>query len=447
VVASPCLRTYRFEAHGGQVCLHLRIADSGTGTLFVDAQDAVHLSETAAEMALFALEAVPPAEAVRTLKARFRGVRPHLLRRDYDQVAQVVRHLSTPRPGCSTCGLDLEQSPLFSTRPDAPYRADLALTYRCNNNCTHCYNEEQRRSKQSLSVADWRRVLERLHRAGVPHLVFTGGEPTLFEGLPELVAHASRQGQLVGMNTNGRRLADPAILSALVSAGLNHVQTTLEAADARTHNAMVRADAFDETDQGLRNALTAGLHALTNTTLTQANAASATAVVEYVHGLGVRTFAMNGMIHSGRGASHPDALRPEELAPILVNVRERARELGMRFLWYTPTRYCALSPLELDLGPKRCTAAEYAVCVEPDGGVLPCQSWYEPVGNLLRDEWEALWNSPLFRAFRDRTATPRAFGLPHDCVDFPDLTVCAGGCPLETVCAPRTACSPRPHCG
>lgn len=436
MVTSPGLHVYKFEGNGGKVCLHLRLDPTGKGTLFIDARETVHLSETAAAMALLALEKTSLRQAVRKLRARFRGVGPAQLRRDYQRVQEAIRHLATPRCGCSTCGLNARQTPWFSDRPSAPYRADLALTYRCNNDCSHCYNDPERRRRGSLSVAEWRRVLDRLYLAGVPHVVFTGGEPTLSPALPDLVRYASQQGQLVGMNTNGRMLARAGVAEELTAAGLNHVQITVEAADPEVHNDMVGASAFTDTAAGIQAALAAGLHTVTNTTLTRKNAGSVVQLVEYLHDRGVATLAMNGMIYSGRGVHHPDALAPEELAPVLVNVRETAAELGMRFLWYTPTQYCRLSPLELDLGPKRCTAAEYAVCVEPDGALLPCQSWYEPVGNVLQDPWETLWNSALFRSFRDRVTRPTEFGLPAECATCPELGVCAGGCPLETAGGP-----------
>jgi radical SAM protein with 4Fe4S-binding SPASM domain len=139
---------------------------------------------------------------------------------------------------------------------------------------------------------------------------------------------------------------------------------------------------------------------------------------------------MNGLIRSGSGRRFADAIAEDRLAPVLAAVRDRAAELEMRFLWYTPTPYCRLSPVELGLGPKRCNAAQYTLAVEPDGGVLPCQSYYRPVGNLLRSDWADIWHSPLFRRFRDRVANPRGAGLPEACWDCPDLPICAGGCPI-----------------
>jgi radical SAM protein with 4Fe4S-binding SPASM domain len=137
------------------------------------------------------------------------------------------------------------------------------------------------------------------------------------------------------------------------------------------------------------------------------------------------------MICAGGGRQSPEALSEAELIPLLESVRDRAEARDMRFLWYTPTEYCALSPLELGLGAKSCNAAEYSICIEPNGDVLPCQSYYEPVGNLLCEDWAAIWDSDLFRRIRLRRENPRVAGLDERCYECADLEVCGGGCPLQ----------------
>ena len=100
------------------------------------------------------------------------------------QVYALIDHLSTTTEACPTCGLSgSDRVPLFSTPVGAPYKADLALTYGCNNTCGHCYNQPRRTGMPSLAVDDWYRVLGKLAAVGVPQVIFTGGEPTLFAGL------------------------------------------------------------------------------------------------------------------------------------------------------------------------------------------------------------------------------------------------------------------------
>lgn len=425
------LHAYRLRLPGGRRMVHLRIHTDGAGLLMVDAQSAIQLNATAARLAWLALEGVPIGQAEQVLRRATRGGQPASISDDCRRMYAIVERLATS-DGCPAChGEGLEWRDPFSAPARAPYRADLALTYRCNNACGHCYNPPARRRMAGLSWAEWRGVLRRLRGAGIPQVIFTGGEPTLCAELVPLVRYARRQGLITGLNSNGRRLAERGLAQRLARAGLDHVQITLESCRAEVHNAMTGAESFAATVAGIRASRAAGLHTITNTTLTQANADHAPQIVDFLHGLGLGTLAMNGMIHAGCGRCHPAALEAERLAPLLMATRSRADELGMRLLWYTPTDYCRLSPLELELGPRRCSAAEYSICVEPNGDVLPCQSYYHPAGNLLADPWERIWNSRLFRSFRDRAGDPAGCGLRRECWECAELAVCGGGCRLE----------------
>jgi radical SAM protein with 4Fe4S-binding SPASM domain len=427
----PGLYTTRVEANGGRRRLHLRVHDDGSSVLFVDVADAIELTASATEVARMLLDGIPAKRVLSLLRNWHPEAVEHELEGDVGAIARVIDRLKQLTGDCPTCLPDLRRTDLFAASPRAPYKADVALTYACNNNCAHCYNEPGRKQMPSLDLRGWKRVLQHLADAGVPHIIFTGGEPTLCDHLPVLIGHAERLGQVTGVNTNGRRLADAGYMARLARAGLDHVQITLASHLAELHNEAVRAEAFEQTVAGIRNAVELLPHAITNTTLTRRNRDHATDIVEFVGDLGLTTFAMNGMICSGGGKRNPDTLTERELLPVLDAVSERACERGMRFLWYTPTEYCRLSPLELGLGAKSCNAAEYSVCIEPNGDVLPCQSYYEPVGNLLCDEWSDIWNCSLFRRIRMRRKNPRGAGLPERCYDCADLQVCGGGCPLE----------------
>ncbi len=301
---------------------------------------------------------------------------------------------------------------------------DLALTYRCNDNCPHCY-VARASDYPEMETAAWKAVLDRVWEIGIPHVCFTGGEATLRPDLPELVAYAQAKGLVTGLLTNGRRLSDTGYAGVLVAAGLDHVQITLESHDEGVHDLMVAAPgAWAETVEGVRNSVAAGLYTTTNTTLTRQNVPAIRDTVALIASLGVPTFSCNSLIYSGRGAEVGTGFREGDLAPILEEVRQAAADHGLRLIWYTPTQYCALSPLQLELGVKACTAALFNMCVEPDGGVLPCQSYYEPLGHILHDDWDSIWNHDLAISLRERRYAPEKC---HDCAEF-DL--CGGGCPL-----------------
>jgi radical SAM protein with 4Fe4S-binding SPASM domain len=309
---------------------------------------------------------------------------------------------------------------------------DLAITYRCNDNCAHCYNARPR-SHPELPTADWRTILDRLWTIGVPHICFTGGEATLRSDLPDLIAHGHGLGHIVGLLSNGRRLSDGAYVHRLAEAGLDHVQITLESSREEVHDRMVAArGAWRQTIAGIRNALDEGLFVMTNTTLLSDNVDHIEETIDFLAGLGVPTIGCNALIHAGSGATVATGLPEASLQPVLDAVRTRTDGHGQRLIWYTPTQYCAFDPVGAELGVKGCTAARYNMCVEPDGAVIPCQSYYQPVGDIRNDPWESIWNHELSVWLRERRY------MADDCRACVLVAECGGGCPLS----PAAAASP-----
>jgi len=417
--------------------IHLRVEADGSGLLLVNASRAYHLNPTAAHLAYLCLESVPEVEIIRSLQNKYK-VTASQARQDLVGFQMSLEEIIRPDGACPVCDLQLETTAPFSDRPSAPYRMDLALTYRCNNDCSHCYNELPRR-RSELKTDEWKRILDLLWEKGVPHIVFTGGEATLRPDLAELIAHAQKNGQITGLNTNGRRLKDEAYLKTLVDAGLDHVQITLESHDPHIHDQMVqRQGAWKDTVAGVQNALKTRLFVMTNTTLLADNASPQNLVktLDFLADLGIPTLGMNALIYSGNGLNVSSGIPESDLPPLLDLARSSTEQRGQRLIWYTPTQYCHFDPIQMELGVKGCTAALYNMCVEPDGSVLPCQSYYEPLGNLLDNPWSAIWEHDLAVSLRERK------NLPPGCTTCAFLSECGGGCPLARMA--NQTCAPQP---
>ena len=70
--------------------------------------------------------------------------------------------------------------------------------------------------------------MDKAWAAGIPHITFTGGEPTLRDDLPDLIAHAEKIGQVTGLLTDGLKLADKVFLENLLQTGLDHLLFILD---------------------------------------------------------------------------------------------------------------------------------------------------------------------------------------------------------------------------
>ncbi len=407
-----------------QYRMHLRVEKDGHGVLLINAARMLHLNQTATEHASMILRGKSAQEAARELAKRYK-VSERVARADYEELEETIWTLAqADEEVCPVTHLDVHRIEPMSAEISAPYRMDLALTYRCQNDCPHCYVGRPADFPE-MSTEQWKRVIDRCWELGIPHLTFTGGEATLRPDLIEIVQYAEDVGLITGLQTHGRALGDRDYLDQLLVAGLDHIQITLESHDPAIHDRMVGVEgAWEETVAGIRTVVDADVYMMTNTTMTTENVDGIVETIAFAASLGVPTFGCNSLIYSGSAVAVGSGLREDELEPILERVKEAAQEHHMRLIWYTPTQYCEFDPIGMELGIKGCTAARYNMCVEPNGDVIPCQSYFSALGNLLSDPWDSIWDHELARYLRNRDF------MMEKCHDCPDHVLCGGGCPL-----------------
>ena len=332
-----------------------------------------------------------------------------------DDLATMIRSLVAIARGQEP---EAEVAPLtlgeYAPEMTAPHRMDLMVSamtrggaWHCNQKCLHCYAAGQPLSDTpELTTAQWKEILAKLRAANVPQVTFTGGEPTLRADLVELVDAA--QWFVTRLNTNGRLLT-PELCRRLYEASLDSVQVTLYSHDPAVHNALVGAEGFDDTVAGIKNAVAAGLSVSVNTPLCSLNTDYA-ATVRFINELGVRYVTCSGLIPSGsaEGAeSQATRLTEEQLTDVLRRAVTVAEELEMEMDFTSPgwLKEETLRSLGLTLVPS-CGACLSNMAIAPDGGVIPCQSWLssQPLGNILADDWDKIWQSERCAAIRAKSA-------------------------------------------
>ncbi len=312
-----------------------------------------------------------------------------------------------------------------------PVLAELAVTYRCNNACRFCYagcggDAEAALRRPELGTREYKRIIDIFaDRARVPFFSFTGGEPTLRDDLEALVAHAASRGLSTNLVTNGT-LIDSRRAKALRRSGLGSAQVSLEADSESLHDELTgRRGAFKECLAGIGALLGAEIPTQTNTTLTRLNVELAPLLPSFLKSLGIARFAMNLFMPTFPGAQ-ADALfvSYEEIGPVAEAVAKEAKRQGMVFYWYSPTPFCTFNPISRGMGNKSCAAADGLLSVAPDGSVLPCSSWDEPLGNLQRDDFSTLWFSEGASFYKQKRFAPEV------CRSCGSFVPCQGACPL-----------------
>ena len=388
-----------------------------------------HLNKTATAMLskLYANGSAPDVDAVvRDVAAEYHAD-PERVRGDLYQLLATIAALLRG----DVCGAPLVRETAFGAhKRDLPVLSEIALTYRCQNKCVFCYAESPNRGQQvrEMTTAEVKSVIDRIFdEAHCPTVSFTGGEPTLRDDLPELVSYAKAKGMRVNLITNGLRCADPQYVSTLKTAGLDSAQVSLEGPTAAIHDSIVRhVGAFIQTARAVHELRAVGIHTHTNTTICGSNRDHLLSLVDYIADeLKSEYFSMNVVISTGTALKHGEEdVTYSKIGPIIEQVQRRAREKGVKLVWYSPTPYCLFNPVTHGLDSKSCACADGLLSVAPDGEVLPCSSFESGLGNLLRRPFAEVWGGPQARYWRDKHF------LPPACHACSMSHICCGACPL-----------------
>jgi hypothetical protein len=345
--------------------LHLRMHADGSGVLIVNASTVLHLNSTATEYAHHFIKGSSEEEAAAAISKRYRVSKKQALADYQDFIDRIQSLISTPDLDPVTV-LDFDRVRPYETSLTAPLRLDCALTYRLPPGANPLAAPTKRVTRE-LTTEEWKGVLDKAWAFGIPHITFTGGEPTLREDLSALIAHAEANGQVTGLMTDGLKLVDGAYLNTLLQTGLDHLLVILATENPASW-------------QALDLCLKADIFVTVHMTITESDPAKTRAILEKLAGMGVKSLSLTA------DPAHRDAA---------LQNRQSLAELGMSLVWDLPVPYSENNPVAFELLEDETTpsgAGKAWLYVEPDGDVLPAQGKADQVlGNILTDEWVKIY--------------------------------------------------------
>ena len=117
-----------------------------------------------------------------------------------------------------------------------PTFVTIAVTYRCQVRCDHCYaNSPSRPREDELTTDQLKSVIKQVKGLGAMAVHFSGGEPLLLKDIFELIAYARSLGLLTRVNSNGLLLNEKNVIR-LREAGLTECGVSLDSVDPEVHD-------------------------------------------------------------------------------------------------------------------------------------------------------------------------------------------------------------------
>jgi organic radical activating enzyme len=350
-----------------QFRLHLRIEKDGSGLLIVNASTVLHLNQTAAEYAYYLVKGESEDIISKKVASRYQITRSKAAA-DYHLFEENLTTLiSTPDLAPDTF-FGYDRVDPYSQSVSAPYRLDCALTYKTENSAPNSATPQDRVTRELLTT-EWETILTKAWQAGIPHVIFTGGEPTLRPDLSDLIKIAENLGMVSGLLTDGLHLSETNYLHQLLQSGLDHVMIVYDPSESQSKEAV-------------RDVIAEDIHLTVHLTITPAIEKKACDIIDQLNKLGVTTISL----------SVPKAT----LKKRMQEIRDYAVSLGIQLVWDLPVPYSIANPVSLELSDSGLEPSKAAgkawLYVEPDGDVRPEQGDPAILGNLLTEDWEDVWS-------------------------------------------------------
>jgi pyrroloquinoline quinone biosynthesis protein E len=324
-----------------------------------------------------------------------------------------------------------------------PFGLLAELTYRCPLHCPYCSNPLNLASYgDELTLDEWTRVLAEARGLGVLQLHLSGGEPLQRRDLLSIVARAHELGLYTNLITSALSLT-PAKAERLKTAGLDHVQISIQAADATLSDHIAGTPSYRQKVAAARAVKALGFPLTLNVVLHRHNIDQIAQILTLAEELEADRVELANTQYYGWALHNRAALLPrwDQLQRAEPVVREaQARLKGrMQIIYVVPDYYSRY--------PKPCMGGwgRQQLTVAPNGDVLPCpvagQIAGLPIENARQRPLAWIWDeSPAFNRFRG------VDWMPEPCRSCPRQSVDFGGCRCQAFLLTGDAAATDPVC-
>lgn len=280
-------------------------------------------------------------------------------------------------------------------------------TKKCNLYCKHCYRESSQDEdiEGELTTEEGKKLIEEIKKAGFRLLILSGGEPLLRDDIFELISKAKETGLIPAMGTNGTLLTKESARE-LNNVGLRGIAISVDSMDSTYHDEFRgQKGAFDKTQEGIENALAAGLRVQINLTLTEKNQDEFEKMVTYYEKKGIHAIHPFFLVPTGRALSMEDeGLKEQAYFNMINKILDKQKSTALEL---KPTCAPQFMPMAKEMGlaqrfTRGCLAGTAYCCVLPKGEVNICPYLPIEVGNVRETSFENIWeNSDIFKKLRN----------------------------------------------
>lgn len=339
------------------------------------------------------------------------------------------------------------------------------MTRRCNLRCVHCYSSSQNiRYGNELTPAEAKAMIRDLATFGSPVILFSGGEPLMHRGLPELARYAVDQGMRAVISTNGT-LITRQNAAAFKEIGLSYVGVSLDGMKVTHDHFRGVEGAFDTAMKGIRTCRDLGIKVGVRFTINRHNVEDVPAIFDLLEKENIPRCCFYHLVYSGRGSKLiGEDLSHDQTRALQDLIMDRTKDLFSRGLEKEiltvdnhadgPYLYLRLQKenpgraaevLELLKMNEGNSSGNGIACISWDGEVHADQFWRGiSFGNVRKRPFSEIWmdtGNALMAKLKDKK--PYVTGR---CAQCRWLDICAGNFRARSEAVTGDIWAPDPAC-
>ncbi|NVO11889.1 MAG: radical SAM protein [Bacteroidales bacterium] len=292
----------------------------------------------------------------------------------------------------------------------------LFITDNCNLNCSYCFNKDIRTNFANLPIEGWKKIINKI-RKHIGTIIITGGEPSLYQPLPELIEYikeVTSNDVYINMFTNGNIpfYADEERYKKILK-GIDKLSISCDnISDNNQKRIGFSIDTF-----------------LKNIDWLKSNGYSEKIVINSVYSKGsisnileVKSFAQKNEIKFSYALQLPSKKSDKKYMP---QINELKKCVYNNVLGQNSSKKQSKLPITI-----KCSAATTIFSIDSQGNCYPCQNFHFPefyLGNILNEAFENIFFAEPSKIVRNHTIYK-----VKECNECNLKYICGGGCISDT---------------
>ncbi len=320
----------------------------------------------------------------------------------------------------------------------------VTLTRKCNLRCNFCYAKKtEYMETANLEYENLKRIVDFCNDAKVKFIVFTGGEPTLYPQLTDILQYikSKEHKMLPTIATNGIELKDLQYCKTLIDNGIGYIDISLKGKDSKECCEIVGRDCYQQQLTAIRNLSTLPIEFTCSIVITEDNVYSLCDTVRNAYSNGAKQFSFTFIIDNEKSKYSDEAYLKKHNPFALINAfLSQMDELNaITEEWWIEYSFpiCVYTEEQLKLLEGKLASPcqihiENGITFDTDMNLIPCNMHFENrMGRLGTDfssyeEFVEATQNTIYRSTIDRLKQ-----YPSDnCKSCEYLDSCYGGCPV-----------------